>query len=296
MTRPECFIAIDWSGRVTAAGQRRHIFVATWCDGALTLENGYTQAEVAELLLRTAEEHPELVVGLDFAFSFPAWWLREQKCSSGAELWQRATSEGEGWLREGRDPFWGRPGRPRPREQEGFRVTDKQLNCKSPFQIGGAGAVGTGSIRGMPMLARLQQAGFHIWPFQPPKLPLVLEIYPRYFTGPVVKSSQRAREEYLSDARFANLPREILQTASSSEDAFDALCSVLGMVGEAEQLSALADGCHLEGAIWQPVKTADLSTTLRSVEKHIRSGAKRVCVRATGADGKPLLRPGGPAR
>ncbi len=112
------------------------------------------------------------------------------------------------------------------------------------------------------MLARLQQAGFHIWPFQPANLPLVLEIYPRYFTGPVVKSSQRAREEYLSGARFANLPREILRTASSSEDAFDALCSVLGMVGEAEQLNALTDGCDLEGAIWQPVKTADLSTWL----------------------------------
>ena len=195
MTSPKRFLAIDWSGRVTAAGQRRHIFIASWCAGLVTLECGYTHEEVGTLLLAAAEQTPELVVGLDFAFSFPGWWLREQNCEGGLALWQLAARDGERWLRECPEPFWGRPGRRRPHHQEGFRHTDRRLKCKSPFQIGGAGAVGTGSIRGMPMLARMRQAGFHVWPFQPAELPLVLEIYPRLFTGPVVKSSQRAREK-----------------------------------------------------------------------------------------------------
>jgi hypothetical protein len=252
-TSPKRILAIDWSGREPAAGQSRHIYVASWCEGAVTLENGYTRDEVCNLLLNLGKKTPELVVGLDFAFSFPAWWLRELGCNSATELWQRAAAEGERWLKECREPFWGRPGRPRPRHHEGMRQTDKQLNCKSPFQIGGAGAVGTGSIRGMPILARLSEAGFHIWPFQPAGLPLVLEIYPRFFTGAVNKSSQTARETYLRAPRFAKLPKSILHTAASSEDAFDALCSVLGMVDRAEHFNQLTGGDPLEGAIWQPL-------------------------------------------
>jgi hypothetical protein len=220
----------------------------------VTLENGYTRDEVCDYLLEAAEHTPELVVGLDFAFSFPAWWLCEIGCHSVQELWQRAAQEGEHWLKECREPFWGRPGRLRPKHLEGMRATDKQLNCKSPFQVGGAGAVGTGSIRGMPMLARLSAAGFHIWPFQAAKLPLVLEIYPRFFTGAVNKSSQQARKHYLRQVRFAPLPKKILTTAASSEDGFDALCSVLGMLEHQKHLSTLGTESLLEGAIWQPYK------------------------------------------
>jgi catechol 2,3-dioxygenase-like lactoylglutathione lyase family enzyme len=61
------------------------------------------------------------------------------------------------------------------------------------FQIGGAGAVGTGSLRGMQHLADLAHAGFSIWPFDRPGWPLAVEIYPRLFTPGVVKSRHRAR-------------------------------------------------------------------------------------------------------
>jgi len=266
MTRlnsPQHFLAVDWSGRDPAAGQRRHIFIASWRRGVITLKCGYTREEVCALLL--AAQTPELVVGLDFAFSFPAWWLREQQCKDGFALWQLAVTDGERWLRQGREPFWGRPGQPRPRHHRapqwrGFRRTDRELACgiqpKSPFQIGGAGAVGTGSIRGMPMLARLHQAGFHLWPFQVAELPLVLEIYPRLFTGAVVKSSHHARVVYLQQPRYARLPTDVLATAAASEDAFDALVSVLGMVEHAAHLKTLRPNhhpdAHLEGAIWQP--------------------------------------------
>jgi hypothetical protein len=258
---PKHFLAIDWSGRGTAAGQRRYIFIASWCEAGVTLESGYTRNEVCALLLAAAERTPDLVVGLDFAFSFPAWWLREQGCADAFALWQLAATKGERWLRDGCDPFWGRPGQPRPTHHHaprwrGFRRTDRLFRAKSPFQIGGAGAVGTASIRGMPMLARLHQAGFHLWPFQPAELPLALEIYPRLFTGPVIKSSREARKAYLQQPAYAQLPTEVLAKAADSEDAFDALCSVLGMAAQAKHLTTLTEGEHpedrLEGAIWHP--------------------------------------------
>jgi hypothetical protein len=263
--RPGHFLAVDWSGSASPAGQRRHIFVASWHEGVVTLENGYTREEVCDLLLSMARQTPELVVGLDFAFSFPAWWLLEQGCEDAVALWQLAAKNGERWLHEGSEPFWGRPGRPRPDGHRapgwrGFRLTDRTLrviDCaiqpKSPFQIGGAGAVGTGSIRGMPILARLHQEGFRIWPFQEAKLPLALEIYPRLFTGAVVKSSGKARAAHLQQPRFATLPAEIRAKATASEDVFDALCSVLGMVEHAEHLNSLGPKAHhLEGTIWNP--------------------------------------------
>ena len=265
LNSPECFVAIDWSGSATAAGQRRHIVLASWKKGAIALRSGYTRHEVGEWLIATAAQHPHMVVGLDFAFAFPAWWMRAQGCPDAFALWSMAEERGERWLGEGCAPFWGRPGQPRPDDHcapgwLGFRRTDRvmQINgCsirpKSPFQIGGAGAVGTGSIRGMPLLRCLHQSGFHIWPFDPPELPLVMEIYPRLFTGAVVKSDPAARAAYLRRPAFSHLPGEVLTMAAASEDAFDALCSVLGMVNHAEHLHELElgdDDQRMEGAIW----------------------------------------------
>jgi hypothetical protein len=108
------------------------------------------------------------------------------------------------------------------------------------------------------MLARLHQAGFHLWPFQAAELPLALEIYPRLFTGAVVKSSRDARLAHLQQPRYARLPSDVLAKATASEDAFDALCSVLGMVEHAAHLNTLTQDCHpaarLEGAIWNPAR------------------------------------------
>ena len=262
---PEHFVAIDWSGSATAAGQRQHIVVASWKKGEITLQSGFTRNEVGELLIAAAEQDPRMVVGLDFAFSFPAWWVRAQGCVNAFALWTLAAEEGERWLREGSAPFWGRPGQTRPGDHcapgwLGFRRTDRSLQIagcsirpKSPFLIGGAGAVGTGSIRGMPLLTRLRKSGFHIWPFDLPALPLVIEIYPRLFTGVVVKSEPLARAMYLRRPEFTSVSSEVLATAASSEDAFDALCSVLGMVHHAEQLTRLSiedPDQRLEGAIF----------------------------------------------
>jgi len=86
-----------------------------------------------------------------------------------------------------------------------------------------------------------------VWPFDPPRLPMVVEIFPRLLTGPVVKSRQDARERYLRSRAWP--PR-----AAVSEDAFDAAVSALVMSAHTAALTALPPELdpqmRREGRIW----------------------------------------------
>ena len=236
--------AVDWSGRV--AGAERYIWTAIAADRTLlSLEDGRDRARLGDHLVTLAEADAELVVGLDFAFSLPAWFLDRCGFADGMAVPEPVA---EGWLRECPPPFWGRYGRRRG-EEPGHRATELQVapHAKSVFQIGGAGAVGTGSLRGWPVLRRLRAAGFAIWPFDPPRLPMAVEIFPRLLTGPVIKSRREARERYLRERGW---PPE----AAVSEDAFDAAVSALVMSAHCAALAALPaepdPAIRREGRIW----------------------------------------------
>lgn len=258
---PERVLAIDWSGARDAAAQRRHIWTAEITEDDIQLSSKRTRDELCADLIRDVAGTPT-VIGLDFAFSFPVSYFRANGLTAAGQLWKAAEEEGEAWLRECALPFWGRPGRtcPSTHSDEGFRSTDRELSIdgirpKSPFQIGGAGAVGTGSIRGMPILAKLRSAGFSIWPFDPPHLPLVVEIYPRSFTGPVRKSSGLDRYAYIyARPILLELPEHLRLSIARSEDAFDALLSALGMWDSCSQFSGVQQASDpvelLEGRIW----------------------------------------------
>ncbi|MCW3010041.1 MAG: hypothetical protein JWO90_445, partial [Solirubrobacterales bacterium] len=116
------------------------------------------------------------------------------------------------------------------------------------------GAVGTGSIRGMPELRALRAAGVALWPWDDARAPMALEVYPRLLTGAVVKSRAEAREAYLADD--PRVPRGLLAAATASEDAFDAAVSALEMAARLPELLALRRSTdpvtRLEGAIWVP--------------------------------------------
>ena len=132
---------------------------------------------------------------------------------------------------------------------------------KSVFQVGGAGAVGTGSVRGMALLARLHEAGWRVWPFtdgdadEARGVPTALEIYPRLLTGPVTKSSFSQRAEFLRH-RFPRLAAGLGVMASSSDDAFDAAVSAMVMSEHVAELRALPPARdateRIEGTIWWP--------------------------------------------
>lgn len=265
---PLRIIAVDWSGAASGAG--KGIALAEARDGRLLrLERGRDREGIAAHLLGLARAGEAVLVGLDFAFSLPGWFLAERGLASGPELWALAAAEGEAWLRECRPPFWGRPGKRRPDLPAHFRAADGEVPAaggirpKSPFQIGGAGAVGTGSLRGMPMLRTLRDGGYSVWPFDPLRLPAVVEIYPRILTGSVVKSDPAARFAFLA-ARCPGIDPPLREIAAADENAFDAAVSALAMDarrGELLSLPAARDGRERrEGRIWIPWDATEAGT------------------------------------
>jgi hypothetical protein len=242
-------VAVDWSGRLNGAASA--IWTAVAEAGSLVeLRDGLDREAVGDHLVALAGSCSDLVVGLDFAFSLPVWFLDREGFENGLAVPEPVA---ERWLRECPPPFWGRPGRPRGPEPQ-HRRTELTITPRPRpvFQIGGAGAVGTGSLRGFPLLRRLRREGFAVWPFDQPRLPLVVEIYPRLLTGPVVKSRAAVRSAYL---RRRGWPMR----AAASEDAFDATVSALVMDAHRDQLSALSveddPVLRREGRIWSPTVT-----------------------------------------
>ena len=255
-------LSVDWSGAADPAGQRRAIWVAEAVDGALvTLTAGRTRAETVTWILERADRGEPPLVGFDFSFSFPAWWGRELGASCGPDLWPVVAERGEEWLRGCQPPFWGRTGKSRPpptAAQDPFRRTEHELRAlglrpTSTFQIGGAGSVGTGSIRGMPHLSQLRAAGVAVWPFDKWSTtgPVAAEIYPRWYTGPVVKSRERERRHHLGELR-PPLPPALLDTAASGDDAFDAALAALVLSAGVAPLAPLDDIDRLEGRVLAP--------------------------------------------
>jgi hypothetical protein len=189
-------LAVDWSG--ARSGEGRSIWLAEARSGELVrLEPGWTRRSVVDHLLDEAARDPELVVGLDFAFSLPEWFLRERGAMSARAGWALVAGEGERWLREVEPPFWNRDRDAALRGRDALRRTEREVGGqpKSVFQLVGNGQVGPGSIRGMPFLLELAEA-FAIWPFDRPRLPLVVEIYPRLFRAyaPASAANEHARD------------------------------------------------------------------------------------------------------
>lgn len=258
-------LGVDWSGAADPAAQRRGIWVADAVDGELrSLSSGRTRLETVDHIMRSVEAEPDTLVAMDFSFGFPAWWISGCGAHDGPGVWERAAEDGERWLHDCAPPFWGRPGKPRPNHLPGqspWRRTEMELRegglfPKSTFQIGGAGSVGTGSIRGMAALRALRRSGMAVWPFDScsPDRPLVVEAYPRWCSGPVVKSRSAARLASLLASWPCVAPR-YRRLVAASEDAFDAAITALCLsvhTGCPPPPWELHEVDHLEGRVWTP--------------------------------------------
>ena len=231
-------LAVDWSGSVSRATARRCICVAEARRGHLErLQGGRDRDEVVEFLLAEAVRDPRLVVGLDFAFGLPEWFARARGAATARDVWELVAREGESWLVDPQRPFW-RVRKP-PFERPELRRTELDVNGgdirpKSVFQLGGAGQVGTASLRGIPYLLRLQDT-FAIWPFDEPLLPLVVEIYPR-------------------------LHRRLAPPDAPNEHARDAAASALAMAAWSGNWERLRrdERYLLEGQIWWPAASSSV--------------------------------------
>ena len=261
---PEQVVAVDWSGARDGGG--RHIWLArvdVASEALVELCAGRSRDQVCARLLEIAADEPRTVIGLDFAFSLPAWFMRDCGFESVAELWA-ADDRREAWLSECRAPFWGRPPtwRRPPVAGSVYRRTAEDITerlgvrPKSVFQVGGAGSVGTGSLRGMRTLRMLREGGVSIWPFDPLRLPAVVEIYPRLFTGRTKTAQHAARVTHLKQLGWPG-SLDLRERVSSSADAFDAAVSAVSMARLAASLAGLGpavdDRERLEGRIFAPV-------------------------------------------
>lgn len=158
-------VAIDWSGRFDDTG--RTTWTAVIEDGVIRhLENGRSRPELRDELIRLRGRSGRLVVGIDFAFGFPQWYAKANGWTCGRDIWRAAYRDGESWLTSEAGPFWGRTTKRPQYPGDPLRRTERAIggSPRSIFQIGGAGAVGTGSIRGMRVLREFAEAGFTIWP------------------------------------------------------------------------------------------------------------------------------------
>lgn len=235
-------IAIDWSGAAGAAAAR--IWLAEAVEGAIVRVERPGGRERAIAALIAADAEP-IVAGVDFAFSFPTWFLDRLAVPPGGDPWSQVAEQGEDWLATCPAPFWGRPGRRRGTEEQ-FRTCERSVRIagivpKSVFQIGGAGACGTGSIRGMPYLPRLRAAGWAIWPWDAPGPRTLVEIWPRTMSGPVVKSDPAARRAWMR-RHAPDTPRRLRRIIEDGEDAFDAAVSALVLSRSPALDDLLADG------------------------------------------------------
>jgi len=184
---------------------------------------GRTREELAQYLLAEADRDSDLVVGFDFAFSLPGWYLAQQRIASVRDLWERVSTDDltprmrklglPDWLNDPDPPFWTKR---RPHDLGGreYRVTERECRpAKSVFQLVGAGQVGRGSLYGMQVLHELVACGFHVWPFEHAALPLVVEIYPRLFPSErwLDAENEHERDATVSALTLSRAGREILE-------------------------------------------------------------------------------------
>ena len=260
-------IAIDWSGRRDLNSQRSAIFLAEASPrGLVRLESGRTRDEIVEHLVAEAGRDPDLVVGLDFAFSLPGWYLRRKRLDALA-LRRRLADEAltprmkglglASWLTDPDLPFWTRAGGRAflPVDQQ-FRRTELELRAlglhpKSAFQLVGAGQVGRGSLYGMQALGRLTAGRFHAWPFDDARRPLLVEIYPRALARNVTRSRPAEMRDHLEET---GVRADFVDHAAANEHAFDAAVSALVMAAHLDELleAPPTTGYELEGKIWLP--------------------------------------------
>jgi hypothetical protein len=205
MRRFSRFACIDWSG---ALGQFPPGLALAEIEagGAPRLVGGdrrWSRQAVLDWLLRIAERHEDILIGLDLSLGFPfadkgaffpewmespadarALWAQiDALCS--ADLHLSAASflshpEARRHFRHAKgdvgDLFEGGIGRLR--EVERHQRATKQANSWSCFNLVGAGQVGKSSLTGMRMMHRLG-GRIPVWPFDPvPQTgPVIIEIY-----------------------------------------------------------------------------------------------------------------------
>jgi hypothetical protein len=166
-------IAVDWSG-AKRTNRSSGLWLSVLRRDLPPESRALASREEAIDYLLACE--PPFIAGFDFSFGLPEWFAIEQGCATVDDVWRRATRDGEHWLAP-TAPFWKQKCGVPP-EKRFRRCEARYPRAKSVFQLVGNGQVGAGSVRGMPLLGRLREAGIAVWPFDAAGTRTVFEIYP----------------------------------------------------------------------------------------------------------------------
>jgi len=258
--QPSRVLAIDWSGAQTGASKK--IWLAEIEAGRVRrLECGRGRVEVTQHLLEIVAsaraQRERVVIGLDFGFGVPAWYADREGWSTGPEVWHAFTeAQADTMLTVPTFPFWGRGAqRTRPDalreggESPPLRETERALRGRarpfSVFQLVGAGSVGAASLRGMPTLRALAEAGACVWPFAEDPggaATVVAEVWPRLAAPNVNKSDAAARVAHVRTlAASVDGVAAYEAAARASDDAFDALVAATALWSARALLERLPD-------------------------------------------------------
>jgi hypothetical protein len=264
----ERVIGVDWSGAGLSQRQEIYVAEATAQDPPRVLSAVRAADRAAvEAFLRSEPlklskawsgwKRPEplaasetVLVGLDFAFGFPrqfslpgggtAWsWERLADWCKGFEgkmSWRSHCAQSPRW----RSSFAGPGGSGavmhlRRTEEELVKLGERPA---SVFNLVGAQQVGAGSIRGIPILARLRgDRAAAVWPFdEAASRPItVVEVFPRlWLTAGLGKQHPSHRIEQLRAWEKAGirLENETELVAVASADAMDAVAAAIGLATE----------------------------------------------------------------
>lgn len=211
------FVGVDWSGArgprlpglqvaMATAGRRPPCLVPP-SDG----RKNWTRGVFTDWLVETLSGNDRVLVGLDFAFSFPRrdrgeffpdvsdpdapstafdlWRRVDDLCGAKGKDFYAGTFVEEDWYA----PYFLLPGKRGARYKHRLRMTDERCHCmglgrpETVFKLVGQRQVGKGSLAGMRVLHCLRRKLPHlcIWPFD--RLPksrsvaVVVEVYPGAF-------------------------------------------------------------------------------------------------------------------
>jgi len=98
-------IAVDWSGSNRQAHRKIWLAEVAGDQQLVDLRNGWSRESLTEHLIAEAARDPKMIVGLDFAFSFPEWFVRRQGYRTVRDVWASCQQHGETWLETCADPF-----------------------------------------------------------------------------------------------------------------------------------------------------------------------------------------------
>lgn len=241
LARFETVIIVDWSARTRPAPRRPARDALWWCAAGEEPCYERTRSELeGKLIERLARAKGRVLAGFDFSFSYPQWFLdalgvdwrglwslleREiedapeanNRFEVAAALNRRATGRAA--------PFWGGPAaspflkttRPSGEaHQPCLRRCETELHPrpKSGFQLWGAGAVGSQTMLGIPVLERLRRRfgrEIAVWPFETREARIVLaEVYPsclprRLWSGHPIPDREQVRHLAMAFHRGADL-------------------------------------------------------------------------------------------